>query len=498
MTQAIEPDFWVKGFAWVIQQGWFSSLTAMAYSPHTDCLAVAGGDGRILLLDLRSLECTEPRRLESGIRALCFAGSGHLLAGLQSGAIVSISHQGVQLLSAQVSRKPITALACSDVFGLIAASEDRQLRRLNPATLMESTAPVKQRWVGHDLAWLDHGRQLVVAGSDNNLHLIDPELLAPLLVIHAGTSRQTHTTAGHGQLVTAGQDGVVTLLDAGTHLPACQLPIANGQLAGAQIAENQPSLFLADPTGAIQEWDLRTLEPQSALQVEGSTKALSLSPSGDVLAICTDRSVQVFLRGSRLDALAVHQQELARRGSFLGVIVQLFRRLLGRPLPALPAPPQLPKALAQASLHTDPEIRSIERSTSDALVRAYHEIAVAARKVDWQALGQAIDKQHRHQLEAQRLELRRLREERLSRALDEAQKRREFHQSQIQKREQALRQARAEQRNMQFLDDVGKWLGRAISDSVTSRSEASPKQGKTSVSSYTRKDGTRVKSHKRG
>ena len=52
MTQAIEPDFWVKGFERVIQQGWFSSLTAMAYSPHSDCLAVAGGDGRILLLDL--------------------------------------------------------------------------------------------------------------------------------------------------------------------------------------------------------------------------------------------------------------------------------------------------------------------------------------------------------------------------------------------------------------------------------------------------------------
>ncbi len=425
MTQAIETDFWVKGFERVIQQGWFSSLTAMAYSPHTDCLAVAGGDGRILLVDLRTLECTEPQKLDSGIRALSFTGSGHLVAGLQSGAIVSISLQGIQLLSAQVSRKPITALSTAGDFGLIAASEDRQLRRLNPATLMESTAPVKQRWVGNDLAWLDPGRQLVVAGSDNNLHLIDPELLAPLLVIHAGTSRQTHTTAGHGQLVTAGQDGVVTLLDAGTHLPYCLLPIANCQLAGAQIAANRPSLFLADPTGVVQEWDLRTLEPQSALQVEGSAKALAVSASGNVLAVCTDRSVQVFLRGSRLDALANHQQELARRSSFLSVIAQFFRRLFGRPLPALPAPPRLPKALARASLYTDPEIRSIERSTSDALVRAYREIAAAARKVDWKALGQAIQKQQRHQLEAQTLELRRLREERLSRALDEAQKRRD-------------------------------------------------------------------------
>lgn len=498
MTPAIETDFWVKGFERVIQQGWFSSLTAMAYSPHNDCLAVAGGDGRILLLNLRTLECTEPRKLESGIRALCFADSGHLLAGLQSGCIVSISSQGVRLLSAQVSRKPITALACTDAYGLIAASEDRQLRRLHPSTLMESTAPVKQGWVGNDLAWLDHGSQLVVAGSDNNLHLIDPELLAPLLVVHAGTSRQTHTTAGHGLLVTAGQDGVVTLLDAGTHLPACLLPIANGALAGAQIAENQPSLFLADPNGVVQEWGLRTLEPQSALQVEGSTKALALSASGDVLAVCTDRSVQVFLRGSRLDALAKYQQQLARRGSFLGVIAQFFRRLLGRPLPALQAPPQLPKALAQASLHTDPEIRSIERSTSDALVRAYRDIAAAARKVDWKALGRAIDKQQRHQLEAQRLELRRLREERLSRTLDEAQKRREFHQSQILKREQALRQARAEQRSKQFWEGVGRWLGRTVSDSVTSRSSASRNQSKTSVRTYTRRDGTRVKSHKRG
>jgi hypothetical protein len=405
--------------------------------------------------------------------------------------------QGVQLLSAQVSRKPITSLVWSNDLGLIAASEDRQLRRLKPTTLTEITAPVKQRWVSNDLAVYDHGRQLVAAGSDNNLHLIDPELLAPLLVIHSGNSRQTHNTAGHGHLVTTGLDGTVTILDAGTHNLSCVLPIANGELAGAQIAADQPSLFLADQTGVVQVWDLQSLEPQSALQVEGSTKALAVSASGDVLAVCTDRSVQIFLRASQLDELDGHQQELAQRSSFMGRIQQFFRRLLGRRLPALPAPPQLPQALARAALHTDPEIRKIERSTSVALVRAYREIAVAARKVDWKAVGQAIDKQQRHQLEAQRLELRRLREERLSRALEEAQRNREFRQNQLLARERKIQQARAEQRSKQFWEGVGRWMGRAASESVRSRPSASSKGGKTTVRSYTRKDGTRVKSHKR-
>ena len=37
-----EPDFWVKGLERSVRQGWFSSLTAMAYSQALDLLAVAG------------------------------------------------------------------------------------------------------------------------------------------------------------------------------------------------------------------------------------------------------------------------------------------------------------------------------------------------------------------------------------------------------------------------------------------------------------------------
>jgi hypothetical protein len=130
-------------------------------------------------------------------------------------------------------------------------------------------------------------------------------------------------------------------------------------------------------------------------------------------------------------------------------------------------------------------------------VRAYRDIAAAARKVDWRAVGQAINKQQRQQLETQRLELRRLREERLTRALEEAQRNREFRQNQLMARERKIQQARAEQRSKQFWEGVGRWMGRAVSDSVSSKPSAFSKGGKTSVRSYTRKDGTRVKSHKR-
>lgn len=241
MSTPSETDFWVKGLERAVKQGWFSSLTAMAYNPRLDRLAVAGGGGHALLLDLRTLEAIEPRKLESGIRSLCFAENGNLYAGLDNGSVASITVLGAQLLTAKISRKPIVSLLWTEDYGLIAASEDRQLRRLHPGTLHAFAASDKQRWVGHDLALLDDQQQLVVSGNDNNLHLIDPEQLAPLLVLHAGAAPQTHNTAGHGQIATAGHDGTVTILNSSSHSQTCSLPIASGELAGVQIVADQPA-----------------------------------------------------------------------------------------------------------------------------------------------------------------------------------------------------------------------------------------------------------------
>jgi hypothetical protein len=491
MATPSEADFWVKGLERAVKQGWFSSLSAMAYDSRQDRLAVAGGGGHVLLLDLRSLEAIEPRKLEAGIRSLCFADNGHLYAGLENGSVAPITSQGIHSLNARISRKPITALLWSLDYGLIAASKDRHLRRLHPATLEVDALSEKQRWVGHDFAPIAEAQQLVVSGTDNNLHLIDPELLAPLLVLHTSAAPQTHNTEGFGRIATADQDGTVTIIDSSSHTQTCALPIADGALAGVQIATEDPILFFADQNGVVQEWDLEALEPLSALQVEGTTKAMAINASGNVIAVCTTRSVQVFLRASQLSELAWHQQEVARRHSLIGRINQFIRRLLGRPLPALPPAPNLPQALALAALNTEPEIRRIERSTSEALVNAYRQVAAAARRVDWKAVGSAIDKQHRHRLEAQRLELRRLREERLSQALIEAQKRREFRQQELRSREIAIQRARAEKRSKEFWDGVGRLMGNIASTAISSSAAG------TWVNSYTRKDGTRVRGYRR-
>jgi len=491
MASAVEPDFWVKGLERSVRQGWFSSLTAMAYSQALDLLAVAGGSGHALLLNLRTLDAIEPRIFESGIRCLCFGTEGAIYAGLDNGSVATFSAQGAQLLGAKISRRPIISLFCTDQYGLIVGSEDRRLRRLQPTTLTELASTAKLNWAANDLVLLEQDDQLVVSGSDNNLHLVDPESLAPLLVLHSGSACQTHNAAGHGQIATAGQDGTVTLLDAQAHTQTCVLPIASETLAGLQIPSGQPLLFFADASGVVQEWDLHAIEPQSALQVEGKTKAMAVSASGNVVAVCTDRSVQVFLRASQLSELAWYQQESAWRQSFVGQVVQFIKKLFGRPLPMLPPAPKLPSALAMAALKTDPEVREIERSTSQALVQAYRQVAAAARRVDWKVLGRAVENQQRHQLEAQRMELRRLREERLSKALEEAQKRRELRQQQHRSRELAIRQARAEQRSKQFWEGVGRLVGNVASSAVSSTAAG------TWVSSYTRKNGTRVRGYRR-
>lgn len=482
-------DFWIKGFERLVKQGWFSSLTAVAYSQCHEALAVAGGGGRLLLLNLQTLKANEPKKFESGVCSLCFADSGQLFAGLNNGSIILLSHKGVQLLTAKVSRKAITSVLWSAAYGLLAAGEDRRLRRFVPETLEEISVSDKLKWVCNDLELIEYEQQLVAASNDNNLNLIDPESLTPLRVIYTGSSRQTHNSSGHSQLVTASQDGTITCLDAGTHSQRNVLPIANEELAGLQIAKKVPALFLSDQQGVVQEWDLRSYEPISALQVDGKTKALTVNGSGDVIAVCTERSLQVFLRGSQLTKLASYQQELARRQSCLSRIEQFIRRLIRRPLPPLLPPPELPQALAQAALHTDPEIREIERSSSKALVQAYRGIATNARKVDWKALGQTINKQQRQQLESQRLELRRLREERLRQALEEAQRRRELRQQQFEARELSIRREQAAQRSEKFWKGVGRLLKSVASIAVSSAASG------TWVESYTRRDGTRVRGY---
>lgn len=484
-------DFWVKGLERSVKQGWFASLTAMAYSSSNDVVAAAGGGGHILLLNLRTLGPVEPRKLESGVCCLCFGKNGQLYAGLENGSVVAISAYGAQISSAKISRKPITSLLFTDTYGLVVASKDRRLRRLNPRTLDELTDAVKFSWTTHDLDSLNRGNQLVASGSDNNLHLVDPDSLSPLLVVHPATTRQTHNASGFGQIATAGEDGTVVVLDEKAHTPTCVVPVASEALAGLQIPAYRPSLFLADSTGVVQEWGIHTLSPETALQVEGKAKAMAISPSGHVLAVCSDRSVQVFIRASQLEELAWHQEETAWRNSFFGRITQLVQRIMRRPLPALPPAPPLPAAVARAALNTDPEVREIERSTSQALVSAYRQVAAAARQVDWKSVGRAVEKHRRQQLEAQRLELRRLREERLSKTLEEAQKRREWREQQHRIREQAIRQARAEERSKQFWNGVSRLVGNIASSAASNAASG------TWVNSYTRKDGTRVRGYRR-
>jgi len=147
--------------------------------------------------------------------------------------------------------------------------------------------------------------------------------------------------------------------------------------------------------------------------------------------------------------------------------------------------------LASGKLPRWPGVTVLPLGTLPLQLVAYRQVATAARRVDWNAVGRAVENQQRHQLEAQRLELRRLREERLSKALEDAQKRREWREQQHRSREQAIRQARAEQRSKQFWEGVGRLIGNVASSAVSSAAAG------TWVSSYTRKDGTRVRGYRR-
>ena len=492
MTEANGTDFWLKGFELNVSHGWFTSIRATAFSQDQDHVAVAGDKGHISIINLCTFEVIGPSKLEAGVTCLYFTNKHFLIAGLDNGSIATVSMQGVPLLSKKISKKPITAIIQAKNKDLVVACDDRYLRRLQQDTFSELQRSPKMPWAASDLALSTKGDELFAAGSDHQLHLVDSEYLASFAAVHSGESRLTHNSTNDRYIAYAERSGSITVLDAGSHEQQLNLPVASNELKGLSMAANQPNLVVVDDNGTVQEWDISEPKMISALQLESEARSLAMDDCRNIIATSSSSKIYIYLRASALSEYEWHMKETERRNSIIGVISDFFRRLFKKPaLPELPPAPNIPKALLRATRKIEPEIRSIESSTSKSLVECYQKLAKEAKNVDWRSVVRNVDRFERRRLEKQQLELRRLREERLKQTLDEAREKRQFRQQQLIKHEAEKERKLAEKRSKEFWEGTGK-LFKAVAQFAISSSAAG-----TWVNSYTRKDGTKVRGYRR-
>jgi hypothetical protein len=503
MTQlSPRSDFWIKTIEASFDQGWFSSLQTIAYDTTAHRVAAGGDKGTVAFLDLATGHSRESSSLNDKIRSLCFGAAGELFVGTENGKVARLSagHCLPELIQ-KVSDKAITCLAFHRCQGLLAGSDDRRLRLIDTNTLaVQATSPKEGSYV-QDVAFSPDGTKAHSAGCDNCLRVYDLPNLAVGEIAYKGSDSQREVAASNGFHAVGSKDGVVTIIqDNRPEGPIC-LPVSSDEIVSVLIPRDQTSLLTVDAKGRMQEWGLPDVRPISALDSDLTTKAAAISHKGDVAALCSDGKVVAYVRASAVKQIKALQEYKYIQNSFSGLIQRLIRLILRQPPLMAPVDPQLPDAAAKIATRLNFEELAYERSISDAFVSCYDAIASSAKMVNWKEVAKAVQEHERVELEKQKQELQLMREVRLAQAAEEAKRRREFRERVYRDRQEAQRQAQRmeEQRlaeEQRRSSSFWRGVNRLLSDDGSSSSGDSSTRTRQ-VRSYTRKDGTRVRSYKR-
>lgn len=500
-SNRLQQDFWIRSLEASFDQGWFSSLQAIAYDRAQHRVAVGGDNGKVSMLNLSNGRTQVLGSVNDKIRAVCFASSDVVFVSTEYGSVARLSAQRCSLeLIQKISDKAITSLAFHSVHGLLAGSDDYKLRIIDPHTLSVRAESPKEGSYVQAVAFSADGTRAVSAGCDNCLRVYKLPSLQEGEILHQGEDSQREAVAAHGVYVAGSKDGLVTVIEKGDSQNLTCLPVSDQEIVSVLIPQSRPSLLTVDGKGRLQEWSLANLNPISALDSELTTKAAALADTGDVAVLCSESKVVAYLRASAVEQYKALVEFKEHQDSLSGLIQRLIRWLFRMPRPEPPSDPGLPLAAAVIASRMDADDLAHERSLSEMLVSCYEAISKAAKKVNWKQVSRTIQQHQRNELEKQKLELRRIREERLAQAADEARRKREFrervhHERKEQARRlerlQAQRRAEAEQSSGSFWRGVGKAFTESGSSSGGSDNRT------RQVRSYVRKDGTRVRSYKR-
>ncbi len=237
-------------------------ITALAYFPKRNFLAIGEHDGTIRLLDAQSgqIKQTQISAWCGSIQSMCFSPDKKILA--------TCSESGTICLWDAQTWEPLSKFKTDRVTGSSSSFVD-------------------------SISWSPDG--ITIARTNNRLHNIE------LLDSQSGEIINTIPVGDHkisaihwspdGSLISALTDGAVYIWDAAldSDKPLAKLSDSSGGFKGYAWKSQNQTLITTNEGRDIQIW-----EPRSGAQIttikgnSGSGTTLSLSPEGKILAVCAD------------------------------------------------------------------------------------------------------------------------------------------------------------------------------------------------------------------
>ena len=289
------------------------SASGLCFSPDGKCLALAGPDDQVRLVDLASrLKILAFEGHTDKVVGVAFSPDGQTLASASKNGMVGIwqVRTGRKILFLQAHKGPVTGVCFSPDGKRLASSGHDQTVKIweiitteRQIVLSDHTGPITA------VAFRPDGK-LASAGEDRTVRLWDPKAGKVLALLEGQPAPVCALAfdAGGQRVAAADSTGTVTLLD-GTTLQKQRSLDGQPGICRA-LTFRSDGLLLATGSTTVQLWDAETGKRRSLLAgLTGKATCLGFSPDGRLVAGgSTDGTIQFWdvVSGKKLAVFGGH------------------------------------------------------------------------------------------------------------------------------------------------------------------------------------------------
>jgi RNA polymerase sigma factor (sigma-70 family) len=269
-------------------------VTASAYSPAADLLALAPEDGAVVLLNATSGAVRHTfRDHEDAVVCLAFSPDGRTLAGGSTGNKVRLwdTRTGKALATLAGHRAWVYALAFApDGATLASGGYDRTIRLWDVRAGKQTRLFEGHKAAVRALAFSPDGQALASAGSDQRIILWDPAGKKPPVTLgnHEGVVRALAFGPNAKLLASAGEDGKARLWDLAKAKERATLALpgkaAPGELTALAFAP-RGGLLVTGGADGVRLWDAASGANLGALRGRGAVAGLDFAREGRRLIV---------------------------------------------------------------------------------------------------------------------------------------------------------------------------------------------------------------------
>jgi tetratricopeptide (TPR) repeat protein len=274
----------------------------IAYSADGDLLAVATGDGHILLRDGatgRDRAILGDGRLD--MRTVTFSPDGRLVAGAAADAIVllwdTVSGAEVHRIQQPSGDRPTAVAFSPDGRSLATAGADGIARLWDFAGReIVSCVPALRRPL-ETIAFSPDGQFLVTGGHDREIRIWNTDNGDQVDTLKTGLRAvETMAFAQDGRtLVAGGPDGRMILWDVARRKPTASLRGHKGAVRAVSFSPDTRLLASAADDGRVRIWTIDETEPVADLPHRGRVTSIQFSPNGLYLAASAADTIALWV-----------------------------------------------------------------------------------------------------------------------------------------------------------------------------------------------------------